>query len=80
MIKHWNRSSRETVKPPALELLKTQTRFGPEQPVPADGALTIGLDYRPSETPSNPNYSIFQSAGQKPEHSTRTRLSLPSQC
>lgn len=29
MIKHWNRLSREAVKPPALELLKTQTRFGP---------------------------------------------------
>lgn len=42
MIKHWNRLSREAVKPPALELLKTQTRFGPEQPVPADGALSTG--------------------------------------
>lgn len=59
MIKHCNRLSREAVNPPALELLKTQTRFGPEQPVPADGALSIGLDYRPSEAPSNLNYSMI---------------------
>lgn len=59
MIKHWNRLSREAEEPPVLELLKTQTRFGPEQTVPADGALSTGLDNRPSEAPSSLNYSII---------------------
>lgn len=57
MIKHWKRLSREAVEPPALELLKTQTRFGPEQPVPADGAPSMGL--RSSEAPSSLNYSMI---------------------
>ena len=59
MIKHWSRLPREVVEPPSLELYKTTIRFGPEQPALADRAPSMRLDYRPSEVPSNLNYSMI---------------------